>query len=117
MAFAGDMAAECPGILTEDVLTPGRPVVGWVTVPNQQHLLTAGMMAGAPETETYLIPEKNTKEKQTFEFAKGDGQRWLWCGYSGVTLARRLDDKATSCAITFTTKKPENNLSATVLCK
>lgn len=115
-AFAGDMAAECPSILSEEVLKPGRPVPGWVTVPSQQHLLAAGMMAGAPETETYLVPDRNTKNEQTFEFTKAEGQRWLWCGYGGVRLARRLNDKATSCTITFKTKKPELFVSASVVC-
>ncbi len=116
-AFGGDMTAQCPGVLTEDVLKPGTPVVGWQTVPSQQHLIGAGMMGGAPETETYLVPEKQANGKQTFEFAKGDGQRWLWCLYGGMRLAHRLDDRATSCTITTKTKKPENNLSVSVQCK
>jgi hypothetical protein len=116
-AVAGDMSAECPGILKEEVLKPGRPVAGWVTVPSQQHLIGAGMLAGAPETETYLVPDKTTKNSQTFEFAKDDGQRWLWCGYGGLRLARRLDDRATSCTITTGRKQPENNSQATVQCK
>jgi hypothetical protein len=116
-AFAGDMTAECPGILKEDVLKPGRVVAGWVTVTNQQHLIGAGMMSGAPETEAYLMPDKETKGKQTFEFTSGDGQRWLWCLYGGVRLAHRLDDKATSCTITTKTRKPELFVSAVVQCQ
>ncbi len=116
-AFAGDMFATCPGIIKADVLRPGTPVVGWQTVPSQQHLMGAGMMAGAPETETYLVPDNETKTTQTFRFAMGDGERWLWCMYGGMRLARRLDDKATICTITTKTKKPENNRSASVQCK
>ena len=116
-AFAGDMTAECPGILKDDVLRPGTPVVGWVTAPEQQHLKGAGMMSGAPETETYLMPDKEAKGIQRFEFTKGDGQRWVWCGYGGMRLAKRLDDKATSCTITTKTTKPEMNLTAKVVCK
>jgi hypothetical protein len=116
-AFAGDMTAECPGMVKEDVLKPGTPVAGWQTVPSQQHLVGAGMMGGAPETETYLVPDQQANGKQTFEFAKGDGERWLWCLYGGMRLVHRLDDKAVSCTITTKTKKPENNLSASVQCK
>lgn len=118
-AYAGDMAAECPGIVKEEALKPGTTVAGWQTVPMQQHLKGAGMMGGAPETETYLMPDKDdrAKGKQVFEFAKGDGQRWMWCMYGGMRLAKRLDDKATSCTITTKTKKPENTLSAAVACK
>jgi hypothetical protein len=94
------MTAECPGILTEAVLKPGRAVVGWVTMPSQQHLIGAGMMSGPPETEAYRMPAKESRGKQTFEFAKGDGQRWLWCLYGGMRLAHRLDDKAITCTIT-----------------
>jgi hypothetical protein len=115
-AVAADMSAQCPGILSEDVLRPGRVVPGWVTVPNLQHLNAAGMMAGAPETESYLVPDKTAKGTQTWEFAKG-GERWFWCGYSGVRLVRRLDDKAASCTITTKTKMPENSLAASVQCK
>jgi hypothetical protein len=116
-AIAGEMTAECPGVIKENVLKPGKVVVGWQTVPMQQHLKGAGMMGGAPETETYLMPEKDEKGKQTFEFSKGDGERWLWCMYGGMRLAKRLDDKATTCTITTKTRKPENNLSASVACK
>ncbi len=89
---------------------------GWMTVPNQQHLNAAGMMAGAPATESYLVPDRTAKGRQTWEFAKG-GERWFWCGYSGVRLMRRMDDKAAICTITMATKKPENALSASVECK
>jgi hypothetical protein len=75
------------------------------------------MMGGAPETETYLMPDKRAKGRQTFEFDKGDDERWLWCMYGSMRLVHRLDDKATSCTITTKTKKPENNLSASVVCK
>lgn len=116
-AVAGDMTAACPGVLTEDVLKPGRQVAGWVTVPSQQHLAGAGMMEGPPEAEGYRIPDKEAKGTQTFVFAKEDGQRWLWCIYGGMRLAKRLDDRATTCTVTTKTKKPENNLSAAVECK
>lgn len=75
------------------------------------------MMDGAPETESYRMPDKEAKGEQTFEFAKGDGERWLWCMYGGMRLARRLDDRATTCTITTKTRKPEDNLSAVVVCK
>jgi hypothetical protein len=111
------MTASCPVVLTEDMLKPGRQVAGWVTMPSQQHLAGAGMLEGPPEREGYRIPDKQAKGTQMFVFAKDDGQRWLWCGYGGMQLAKRLDDKATSCTITTKTKKPENSLSAVVVCR
>ena len=117
MAAAGGMTASCPGLLTEDVLRPGRVVAGWVTVLSQQHLRGAGMLEGPPEAEGYRKPDKEAKDTQTFVFAKEDGQRWMWCMYGGMRLAKRLDDRATSCTITTKTKKPENNLSAVAVCR
>ena len=77
------------------------------------------MLAGAPETKTYLVPQKDTKTAQTYAFSTGDGERWFWCSYSGaggVQLARKLDDKATTCTIT-SKKKADNTLSASVACR
>jgi hypothetical protein len=116
--FAADMRAECPGIIPANAIRPDKPVAGWITVvPRQMHLKGAGMMAGAPDTKTYLVPDKTTKETQTFAFAKGDGERWLWCDYGAVELFRKLDDSATGCTITTKTKKPELFISALVQCK
>lgn len=84
------------------------------------HLSGSGMMAGAPETKSYLVPQKQTKDTHTYGFERGHRERWFWCSYGGaggVELARRLDDKAISCTITNKTKRPENTLSATVQCK
>lgn len=78
------------------------------------HLQAAGMMAGPPDTQTYLVPDKSTKQEQTFNFDRGDGQRWLWCAYGGVTLSRKLDDRATSCILTFRERKPEGFATLTV---
>ena len=107
MAVAGGMTASCPEVLTEDVLKPGRVVTGWVTMPSQQHLRGAGMLEGPPEAEGYRIPDREAKAAQTFVFAKEDGQRWMWCMYGGMRLAKRLDDRATTGTITTKTKKPE----------
>lgn len=118
-AHAGDMTAECPSVVKDDSLKPGTPLAGWQTVPTQQHLAGAGMMGGAPEMQAYLMPDKEDRPqgKQMFVFDKGDGQRWFWCLYGGMRLAKRLDDKATRCTITTKTKQPEKRLSAAVVCK
>lgn len=116
-AHAGDMSATCPSRLGSSATKPGAPVADWITTPQQMHLEAAGMSFGPPESEKYNIPVENTKTRQVFVFDKGDGQRWFWCGYGGAQLSRRLDDRATRCTITYKTKRPENNLSATVLCE
>lgn len=120
-ALAADMNASCPLRLPGTVVKADKPVEGWVTtVAEQLHLTGAGMLTGAPETKTYLVPQKDTKTAQTYSFSKGDGERWLWCSYGGaggVELARKLDDKAATCTITSKTTKPNNILSASVVCK
>jgi hypothetical protein len=117
-ALAADMTAECPGIIPATAIKPDKAVTGWETVvPGQMHLRGAGMMAGKPETKMYLVPDKDAKGVQTFGFVKGDGERWMWCDYGVVELARKLDDGATSCVITTKIKKPELFVSATVACK
>lgn len=116
-AFAGDMAAQCPARIPASSIKPDKPVAGWVTtVPGQMHLKGAGMLGGAPETKTYLVPDSATKTTQSFEFAKGE-ERWLFCDYGAVELARKVGDGGTKCVITTETKWPENNLSASVRCK
>lgn len=117
-AFAADMTAECPGIIPASTIKPDKAVAGWATVvPGQMHLRGAGMMAGAPATKTYLVPDTDAKGIQTYGFAKGDGERWVWCDYGAVELARKLDGSATSCVITTKVKKPERFVSAVVACK
>ena len=120
-ALAANMSASCPLRIPGNVVKPDKSVEGWTTtVAEQLHLSGAGMLAGAPESKTYLVPQKDTKTAQTYSFRAGEGERWLWCSYGaggGVELSRRLDDNATSCTITTKKKKPENTLSALVVCK
>ena len=61
-------------------------------------------MGGAPETEIDLMPDKEAKGNQTFDFTKGDGERWLCCMYGGMRLVKRLDDRAMTCTVTTKTK-------------
>lgn len=105
-AAGPDMRASCPETIPESSFAPARPPAGWVgSIPTPLHLNAAGMMAGPPESMTYLVPSKHTRTTQTFEFQKGDWQRWLWCSYGAAQLSRRLDDAATSCTVTSRTLK------------
>lgn len=116
-ASAAEVGVECPGIVPASAIKPDRPVAGWVTaVPGQMHLRGAGMMAGSPETKTYLVPDKTTKTVQTFVFAKGE-ERWVYCDYGVVELSRKVGDGVTSCTITTKTKKPELFIAASVQCR
>lgn len=117
-AIAGEMKAECPVGLPSKAVSPGEPVAGWVTTPQQMHLDSAGMMSGAPETLDYVPPE-GTRDRAIYKFDKGQGQRWLWCYYGGVQLSRRLDDGITQCIITFKKQRRDGipTLTAVAECK
>ncbi|WP_426113843.1 STY0301 family protein [Massilia sp. PWRC2] len=117
-AFAADMTAQCPGIIPVTTIKPDKAVAGWTTVvPGPMHLRGAGMLSGAPETKRYLVPDKDAKGIQTYRVARGDGERWVWCDYGAVELARKLDDSATSCVVTTKIKTAERFVSAVVACK
>lgn len=116
-AWAGEMTAQCPTRIPSASIKPDEPVKGFITTTQQMHLLSAGMMMGGPETHDYVQPDTATDQRQVFKFDRGDGQRWLYCFYGGVELTKRLDDRATLCTLTTRTMKPENNLSASVVCK
>ena len=118
-AFAGEMKAECPIGIPPTSIKVGEPVQGWVTTPKQMHLRGAGMMMAGPETAMYVDPIAGTKEKQVFEFEKDEGQRWLWCGYGGVQLTRRLDDRARRCILVTKTQRRDGapTLTAMVECE
>jgi hypothetical protein len=119
-ALAAGMSVSCPLRIPGNVVKADKPVEGWTTtVAEQLHLSGAGMLAGAPATKTYLVPQNDTRTAQTYSFTQGDGERWVWCSYGGgsVELARKLNDKATSCTITTKTTKADNTFSASVVCK
>jgi hypothetical protein len=123
LAIAGEISAVCPAKIPATAFRADRPPEGWLGfVPSQMHLSAAGMMAGPPESMTYLVPNRQTRDTQTWLFEKGDGERWLWCAYGGtggVQLSRRLDDRATSCTVTSKNQKRDGILafSASVMCK
>lgn len=118
-AFGSELAATCPASIPSSSFVPGKTPEGWTGfVPHPLHLTGAGMMAGPPEAMEYLVPGKQGRNSQVFDFQQGDRQRWLWCAYSGgVQISRRLDDQATKCTVTTTRKKADASLAATVQCK
>jgi hypothetical protein len=111
------MRAECPQNLPARAIKTVRAPEGWVgTIPGPIYLDAAGMMAGPPDSMLYLVPDKTTANTQTFEFAAGDRQRWLWCTYGGTQLARHLDNAATQCVVTSRAAKAGAPMTAAVEC-
>ena len=122
-AGAADLSAECPLTLPEASVSVSAPT-GWVGGPSRTfvRLTEYGMMAGAPETMTYLVPSRSKdgriKGTLTWVFAAGD-EKWLYCRYGGsnvIQVAKRLDDAATYCTITRTSDKHGAITRAAVAC-
>ena len=122
-ASAADVSAECP-LTVADTSVAVRAPAGWVGSVSQAvlHLSEFGMMAGAPDTMTYLVPSSRkpgkTSGSSTWVFAAGD-EKWFYCRYGGtgvVQLSKRLDDAATSCTITRASDKREAITRAAVAC-
>ena len=123
-ANAASLNAECPLTLPEASVSVRAPT-GWVGGPSQTQvrLTDYGMMAGAPETMTYLVPSRSKTGKDrvssTWEFGGGD-EKWLYCRYGGSTaiqVSMRLPDAATSCTVTHTSDKRGSIARAAVACQ
>lgn len=123
-ANAADVSAQCPLTVADGSVAVQAPA-GWVGSTSQAvlHLSEFGMMAGAPDTMTYLVPSSGNPGKavgsSTWVFAAGD-EKWLYCRYGGtglVQLSKRLDEAATSCTITSTSDKRGAVTRAAVACE
>ena len=116
-ASAADLVASCHTSLPAASFAPAKIPEGWAGVMRGPlHLDGAGMMAGPPSEMEYLVPDRQGRDNQVFDFQAGDRQRWLWCGYSGgAQLSRRMDDQATKCTLTTRGKRGES-MSAAVKC-
>ena len=123
VATAGDLTTACPASLDRDALTVRGPD-GWTGyAPGAMRLSGFGMMAGPPETMSYLVPSSSKTNKaggsSTWEF-EPTWQKWLYCLYDGsaaIQIARRLDDSANICTVTFSRQARGSISSASVQCK
>lgn len=110
--------AACPDRIAASAIKNVQAPDGWLgSTPGPIYLDATGMMVGPPDSMLYLVPSKSTPSTQTFEFVAGDRQRWLWCGYGGAQLARRLDDAATRCVIKSRAAKAGAPMIAAVECR
>lgn len=122
-ASAANLTAECPITLPAGAVSVRAPT-GWVGGQSQGlvRLTSYGMMAGAPETMTYLVPSRSNSGRitgsSTWIFGRGD-EKWLYCQYgesTAILVAKRLDDAATSCTVTRTSDKRGSITRAAVAC-
>lgn len=97
----------CPLVLPKETVTITAPS-GWRGYSSSLLRLSSfGMMAGPPESMTYLVPSGGNQGKRggtnTWTFASG-AEKWLYCAYdnsAAIQISKRLDDAATKCRLTY----------------
>lgn len=95
----------CPLVLPRTTVVVKAPA-GWTGhAPSIMRLTGYGMMAGPPESMTYLVPSGSKKLKDrsvsTWLFARGE-ERWMYCTYddsSAIQISKRLPDSTEQCAL------------------
>ena len=113
-ASGAEFTASCPPQIAEDSWRPVRTPHDWIGyMPKAMQLQGGGMMGGPPASREMLAPhrQKQSAKEYTmwFVFMPGNGERWLYCDYSGthsIQLYRRIDDAVTECQATFVGDKP-----------
>lgn len=122
-ALAAPATASCPMTLPQGVVAVRAPA-GWhgYAPPPFVRLTSFGMMAGPPESMTYLVPDasvKRTKRSSTWRFAAGE-EKWLYCAYddsAAIQISKPLDSAATECTITYKETKRDGITAMTAVCK
>lgn len=113
----------CPLILPKTSVGVKAPT-GWTGYsPAIVRLTGYGMMAGPPDSMTYLVPSESKKLKDgsvsTWLFSKGE-ERWMYCTYDAsgaIQISRRLADDATECSLSYKRDKFGSIGEMIVACK
>jgi hypothetical protein len=109
----------CPLTLPRETVTVKAPR-GWTGyAPSEFVRLTGfGLMAGSPETMSYLVPFSSSKGKATWRV--GNTARWLYCTYDGsaiIQISRPLPASGESCTITYKESKQEGITAMIAVCR
>lgn len=93
----------CPKELPADTVVMRERSDGWVqAAPGGRRLDEWGLLTGAPDGETYLVPDrpgaKRGSEKWSFHIPH-DHQHWVYCSYGSVLLARRISADTKQCVV------------------
>jgi hypothetical protein len=118
-AVASSEPVSCPMTLPRQTVTVKAPA-GWVGyAPSEFVRLTGfGLMAGSPETMSYLVPFSSSKGKATWRI--GRAPRWLYCTYDGsamIQISRPLPGSGASCTISYKQTKQEGITAMTAVCR
>jgi hypothetical protein len=122
-AFALEQRTSCPLTLPAEAITVRAPP-GWTGyAPSLMRLTGYGMMAGPPDSMTYLVPSKSRKLKggaaTSWKFGGGD-EKWMYCTYDGsstIQISRRLDDAAKVCELSHTRDAYDNITAMRAACR
>jgi hypothetical protein len=122
-AGAAEPPLTCPAVLDQSAVTVRAPA-GWQGYsPGIMRLTGYGMMAGPPESMTYLVPAADRKAKgraaSVWKFAGGD-EKWLYCTYDGsaaIQISRRVSDAATQCELSHRRNQYGSIADMQVTCK
>jgi hypothetical protein len=113
------LAESCPMTLPQEAVTINAPP-GWRGyAPSLTRLTGFGMMAGDPQSMTYLVPAETRKGVATWVFARTD-EKWLYCTYGGssvIQISKRLPDAATVCTITSRETKRDGITAMSAQCR
>lgn len=107
LAAAAAAPLSCPLTLPREAVTVHAPP-GWRGyTPSLMRLTGFGLLAGPPETMSYLVPRASRKGRTTWQV--GAGPRWLYCTYdhgAAVQIARPLPAGAL-CTIAYRETRTE----------
>jgi hypothetical protein len=119
LAAAAPTTISCPMTLPRETVTVHAPQ-GWTGYsPSLMRLTGFGMMAGAPESMTYLVPTSSKPGATTWRFGRRE-EKWLYCTYDGsgaIQISRRLDDAATECTLTYRETKSDGITGMVATCR
>jgi hypothetical protein len=118
-ASSAEFKASCPQQIAEDSWRPVSTPDKWIGyMPKAMQLQTGGMMSGPPASREMLAPHRQEQGAKSFTmwfvFMPGNGERWLYCDYSGthsIQLYRRIDDAVTECRAIFVGDNPLRELN------
>lgn len=113
----------CPLVLPAETVVVNAPA-SWRGYSSSIVRLTGfGMMAGPPESMTYLVPADSVKRKgvgtTVWRFAKGD-EKWMYCTYDGsaaIQISKRLSDQAATCVATSRRDDAGMLVELTAICR
>ncbi len=98
----------CPMLLPADMVPMRSIADGWTATSGVWTVDDSGMLHGAPNESAYLVPTWKKTEKHGKRTTDNRGwslyvphghEKWLYCGYGPVQLARRVPVEATQCTV------------------